>query len=390
MLRIHFRDADLVRTRVADAPDPLWEIAVSLHRLQTRRGRYVHAAWYRMARRMLREKGLERAVRETLVPLYPRARYFPDFLTPGQAPGEAVTSFRDGAELLLAAPPRRVRGEVGRLARTVGAPAWAPRLAETAERRDFVRLLRAYYEAVVAPWTDQMQARLEAERTARLRGLLHGGADGMLAGLAPAMHWRAPVLQVRYPAGVDRDLRLDGRGLTLVPSYFADDAPVSLADPELPPVLWYPVHHRQAPVPPEHGRPPEERLGALLGRARGAVLHAAAYGATTGELARATGVSASAASRHAGTLRDAGLITTVRDGSSVLHTLTPAGAAVLRASGASGASGAPGAPGAVPARRAGDGSRPAGPAPGPPRCGCGAGGQQTVKESALSFLELPT
>ncbi|WP_326798285.1 helix-turn-helix domain-containing protein [Streptomyces sp. NBC_01808] len=340
MLRIHFRDADLVRTRVADAPDPLWEIAVSLHRLQTRRGRYAHAAWYRMARRTLRERGLERAVRETLLPLYPRARYFPDFLTPGQVPGEAVTSFRDGAELLLAAPPGRVRGEVGRLARTVGAPAWAPKLAETGERREFVRLLRAYYEAVVEPWSDHMQARLEAERAARIRGLLDGGSEGMLAGLAPAMHWRAPVLEVRYPAGVDRDLRLDGRGLTLVPSYFAADAPVSLADPELPPVLWYPVHHRQAPVPPGPGHPPEQRLAALLGRARAAVLHATAHGATTGELARATGVSASAASRHAGALRDAGLITTVRDGGSVLHTLTPAGAAVLRASVAAATSGA--------------------------------------------------
>ncbi|WP_407560885.1 MarR family transcriptional regulator [Streptomyces sp. 184] len=351
MLRIHFSDADLVRTRVADVPDPLWEIAVSLHRLQTRKGRYAHAAWYRTARRVLREKGLERAVRETLIPTYPRARYFPDFLTPGQAPGQAPgqtsgrasgrasgrsagragMSFRDGAELLLAAPPSRVRAEVGRLARTVGAPSWAPRLAESAERGEFVRLLRAYYEAVVEPWSDHMQARLEAERTVRLRGLLDGGSDGMLAGLGPAMHWRAPVLEVRYPAGVDRDLRLDGRGLTLVPSYFAADAPVSLADPELPPVLWYPVHHRPAPVPPDPGLPPEQRLAALLGRARAAVLHAAAHGATTGELARATGVSASAASRHAGTLRDAGLITTVRDGNSVLHTLTPAGAGLLRA-----------------------------------------------------------
>ncbi|MEO3840367.1 MULTISPECIES: helix-turn-helix domain-containing protein [unclassified Streptomyces] len=341
MLRIHFRDADLARTRVAGAPDPLWEIAVSLHRLQTRKGRYAHAAWYRMARRMLHERGLERAVRDTLLPLYPRARYFPDFLTPGRAPGEAVTSFRDGAELLLAVPPGRVRGEVGRLARTVGAPAWARKLAETGERREFVRLLRAYYEAVVEPWSDHMQARLEAERAARVRELLHGGSEGMLAGLAPAMRWRAPVLEVRYPAGVDRDLRLDGRGLTLVPSYFAADAPVSLADPELPPVLWYPVHHRQAPVPPGPGHPPEQRLAALLGRARAAVLHATAHGATTGELARATGVSASAASRHAGTLRDAGLITTVRDGGSVLHTLTPAGAAVLRASGGAGAAAAP-------------------------------------------------
>ncbi|CAM5243118.1 hypothetical protein SMICM304S_07027 [Streptomyces microflavus] len=40
MLRIHFTDADLARTRIATAPDPVWEIAVSLHRLQSRKGRW--------------------------------------------------------------------------------------------------------------------------------------------------------------------------------------------------------------------------------------------------------------------------------------------------------------------------------------------------------------
>ncbi|MDX2745642.1 MULTISPECIES: helix-turn-helix domain-containing protein [Streptomyces] len=44
------------------------------------------------------------------------------------------------------------------------------------------------------------------------------------------------------------------------------------------------------------------------------------------------GVSASSASRHATVLRDAGLVTSSRHGASVLHTLTPVGASVLRAS----------------------------------------------------------
>ncbi|MFF9484627.1 MarR family transcriptional regulator [Streptomyces sp. NPDC014676] len=69
----------------------------------------------------------------------------------------------------------------------------------------------------------------------------------------------------------------------------------------------------------------------LLGRARAIALHTASTGATTGEIARAAGVSASAASRHATALRDAGLVTTIRNGPTVLHTLTPTGASVLRA-----------------------------------------------------------
>ncbi|MBR7678841.1 helix-turn-helix transcriptional regulator, partial [Streptomyces daliensis] len=51
----------------------------------------------------------------------------------------------------------------------------------------------------------------------------------------------------------------------------------------------------------------------------------------TGELARAIGVSASSASQHTTALRNTGLITSHRHGASVLHTLTPLGAALLRA-----------------------------------------------------------
>ncbi|MFF8845795.1 ArsR family transcriptional regulator [Streptomyces sp. NPDC015127] len=326
MLRIHFSESDLARTRLATVPDPLWETTASLHRLQTRKGRWAHADWHRTARHTLREKGLERALRSVVLPLFPRAAYFPDFLTPGN-----TADLDDGMESILAASPRRVLSEMSVLDRIVGAPSWAPRMAELPTRKEFVRLLRRYYEAVVAPYGERIHARVEAERTARCRGLLDGGVEGMLASLGPTMHWRRPVLEVTYPAK-DRDLHLNGRGLTLVPSYFAREAPVSLADPDLPPVLWYPLPHEPAAT---HS-PPGEPLTALLGRARATALRAAAAGATTGEIARAAGVSASSASRHATALRDAGLLTSVRDGTTVLHTLTPMGASLLRAGSGSG------------------------------------------------------
>ncbi|MFJ7907392.1 ArsR/SmtB family transcription factor [Kitasatospora sp. NPDC096204] len=46
---------------------------------------------------------------------------------------------------------------------------------------------------------------------------------------------------------------------------------------------------------------------------------------TTGELARRLGVSAATVSAHAGALRGAGLITTVRAGRAVLHRRTALG-----------------------------------------------------------------
>ncbi|MFJ9111673.1 helix-turn-helix domain-containing protein [Streptomyces sp. NPDC102283] len=327
MLRIHFSDVDLARTRLAPAPDPLFEIAASMHRLQSSRGRWAYAGWYRTARRDLREEGLERALRSVLLPMYPRASYFPDFLTPPTG----VDGLEAGLETLLATPPQRVEEEITLLDRLVGAPGWAGRLAEREVRQEFVRILRAYYDTTVVPHQERIQARIEAERAVRGRGLLHGGVEGMLAGLGPMLRWRAPVLEVAYPRQMeDRDLYLNGRGLTLVPSYFNWGEPVAFADPGLPPVLWYSLLH-EPPARPLRAEDPERSLANLLGRARASALRAAAGGATTGEIARAAGVSASAASRHATVLRDAGLITTARNGPAVLHTLTPTGASVLRA-----------------------------------------------------------
>ncbi|MFD0424293.1 ArsR family transcriptional regulator [Streptomyces parvus] len=327
MLRIHFNDADLARTRLAPAPDPLFEVAASMHRLQSGRGRWAYAGWYREARRDLREQGLERALRSVLLPLYPRAAYYPDFLTPSCG----VEGLEAGLEALLATPAERVAEEVGTLDRLIGAPGWAGRLGEQEVRREFVGVLRAYHGAVVVPHQDRIQARIEAERAVRGRGLLHGGVEGMLAGLGSMFRWCPPVLEVAYPRQTqDRDLYLNGRGLTLVPSYFNWGEPVAFADPGLPPVLWYSLLHEPA-ARPLREEDPERSLVNLLGRARAVALRVAAGGATTGEIARAAGVSASAASRHATVLRDAGLITTARHGAAVLHTLTPAGASVLRA-----------------------------------------------------------
>lgn len=340
MLRIHFTDVDLARTRLVRSPNPLWEITTSLHRFQTRKGRWAFAEWHRGARTRLEEQGLGRALREILLPMFPRASYFPDFLTPA----ESAEGFDAGLEAVLATPPRRVLAEVGRLDRVVGAPSWAPRLAERETREELVRAIRAYHEAAIAPYEEQMHARVEAERAIRCRALLDGGVEGMLTGLGPTMHWRRPVLHVDFPSS-DRDLYLNGRGLTLVPSFFCWHSPTTLADPRLPPVLVYPLYHETSPPRPglpdapgtpgaRHAVGPADSpapLTGLLGRARAGVLCAAAAGATNGEIARAVGISASSASRYAAALRAAGLITSNRDGTTVLHTLTPAGAAVLRA-----------------------------------------------------------
>ena len=158
---------------------------------------------------------------------------------------------------------------------------------------------------------------------------------GLFASLTPMLHWRCPVLAVAN--SVDLDLRPGGRGLTLLPSVFADRPWVG-TDPSAV-FVAYPV--RAAAARPlagrPHGvagpRPAGDPLVALLGRSRAAVLRAAGDGATTTDLARRAGISAPSASQHAAVLRDAGLLVTARWGKAARHTLTPLAGALLSSDG---------------------------------------------------------
>ncbi|MDX3643970.1 winged helix-turn-helix domain-containing protein [Streptomyces sp. MB09-02B] len=320
MLRFHFTPEDRTKVRVATEPHALWEIAVSLHRLQTREGRWAYASWFRDARAALRRAGLDRTVKSFLLPLFPRAGYFPDFLTPP----EGTQGLDAGLEAVLATPDDRVNAEVELLERTVGAPAWTRRLGERGMREQLVGALRAYHGAVIAPHEEHIQRRLHAERARHAHTLFHTGTEGLLAELGPTIRWRSPVLEIApYPD--HRDVPLAGRGLLLIPSHFCWHAPIALADPGLPPVLLYPLHHQ--PATTRHaGSPP---LNALLGPTRAAILRASATGSTTTEAARRAGVTPTTASHHTAVLRDAGLIASHRHANTVLHTLTPLGAALL-------------------------------------------------------------
>ncbi|MFD4760264.1 helix-turn-helix domain-containing protein [Streptomyces sp. NBC_00846] len=316
MLRIHMSGVDLSKVRMATRPDALWETILSFHRLRDRRGPAVFGKWRTETRPRLNSE-----VRLLSAVIPPRG-YFPDFLTPSQESGEPY-GIDAGIQALRDTPPGRIRAELALLAagRRESARTQDGRV-ESLDR--LVGALRSYHRAAIEPYWPHIQASVEADRALRGRALLDGGAEELLASLPPMIRWRAPVLEADYP--VDRELHLNGRGLLLQPSFFCRVTPVVQRDPRLPPVLVYPVTHSRAPVFAEPG----PWLGRLLGHTRSTVLRAIGSGCTTSELARRAGVSLASASQHACVLREAGLIHTLRHGSSVLHTLTPLGGSLLR------------------------------------------------------------
>ncbi|MEV1332292.1 winged helix-turn-helix domain-containing protein [Micromonospora costi] len=331
MLKIYFSGEDVLRTRVAPAADPVWELILSLHLLQGRSRDPMMTTWRRSVARGLRQENASDQFR-LLFALNPPRGYFPDFLTPYASLG----GFEAGLDAVRSTPTPLLHHDLTVLAGENALPPSASALArgEPDVLRQLTDSMEQYRTVAINPYWGRIQAAVEADRTRRARALLDGGVEGLLTSLRPAMRWDSGVLEVRdYPDS--RELHLDGRGLLLVPSFFCARTPVALLNPSLPPVLVYPVDRLGGLLPAfgEGGGPApgREALAALLGRTRAAVLEVSDDGCTTGEVARRLNISAAAASQHTAVLRNAGLLVSQRDRNTVLHTLTPLGRAMLDA-----------------------------------------------------------
>ncbi|MEV4800318.1 helix-turn-helix domain-containing protein [Nonomuraea sp. NPDC049421] len=249
--------------------------------------------------------------------------YFPDFLTPAAA----RHSLEAGLEEIRSTPRHRLRSELQRLARHVSLPSWVRPLAD-GEVSALTRLtdaLRAYHQAAIASHDDLIQPAVAADRAKHVARFLDNGVEGLLASMSPTMRWRSPILEVDYD--IDQDLHLGGQGLLLVPSFFCRRVPISLADPRLPPVLVYPINPTWELYAKED--PGRRALETLIGGTRAAVLRAVGTGVTTTQLSHRLDISLASASRHATVLREAGLLTTVRHGPTVVHSRTALGASLL-------------------------------------------------------------
>lgn len=325
MLRVHFTAEDLGRVRLAPRSDALWETALSLHQLA--RPHFYFSAWTRRARSAVARDGMGTEVR-LLSSLVPPTGYFPDFLTPAAA--GTVTDLETGIDAVLSTGRRRLRTDIAHLAGEVARPAAClddiARGRAPALRR-LGTALRRYHHAVLTPHDTESATRVAADRDHRARRVLKYGSEALLAHLGPALRWRPPVLEADYP--VERDLHLGGRGLTVIPSLFAIDMPVTLADTGLQPVLVYPVARDPLWLPGTAASRTATALADLLGSTRAAALCHLDTAHTTTSLAARLATSASTASRHAAALRRAGLVTTERTGSHVLHARTLLGTALV-------------------------------------------------------------
>lgn len=324
MLRILFTGEDLARLRFGSAPDPLWELVLSIHMLRGQPGDLLFTQWRKTTANALRSGGLGPGGR-LLNDLTPTLGYFPDFLNP-----TAVEGLDGGLEAIRSTPttvlardlrrvpiPSRSLDDVRLLMR--GDPATLWRLTDA---------MRAYHDVAVARYQPVLVAAVECDRRLRMHAMLNGGVRGLLASLRPLMYFSGD--ELRVPEHPDQVIHLNGRGLRLVPSYFCIRHPVTLFDHNLPPVLIYPAVRGPDSLL-MRSTAPDRSLNALIGTTRSAILAAVGLGCSTTDLARRLGISAANASQHATILRNAGLITSHRDGTRMVHRTTALGYALLHA-----------------------------------------------------------
>ncbi|MFI6943284.1 helix-turn-helix domain-containing protein [Streptomyces sp. NPDC050418] len=318
-LRIHFTPQDLLLTQLARQPDPMWDAVLGVQVLTTANGLLDARlrAWKAGARRRM-DSDIRAACR-LLTDLAPAtATYFPDFLTPLDA-SEGLDA---GLDALRSTPRSRVARELAVAAGRRQLPRWTGRLADAdgTAMAEVSRSFEVVHEQLIRPEWTRVTATVEMDRARRLGALEHG-FSALLSAMAP-FTWKDPVLSAPYP--MDWDIRLRGRGICFVPSYFCDRLPVAIVDPHLPPVVVYPLQD-----PPDDG-PGDAALDALLGANRARVLAALRTASTTGAVARLTGLRDSVVSNHLKVLRNAGLIDSERRGTHVVHTVTARGSILLR------------------------------------------------------------
>ena len=198
-------------------------------------------------------------------------------------------------------------------------------------KRELARLAdsaHALYKATMADDWPAMYRRLRADVAERQAVLGSAGLAETLLGIHPGWHDpTALTLTIPHvPEHPHTTIALGGRGLSLSPSLFRTDRYTPIVNAWQRSTLIYPVQ-------PDADRRPTsaDGLAMLLGHGRAAALRQICDGCTTAELAARMGVSAPTASVHASTLRVAGLITTVRDGRRVVHSVTALGAQLLAA-----------------------------------------------------------
>jgi DNA-binding transcriptional ArsR family regulator len=314
VIELDLSPADLSRIRFAFSP--VWETVTSLRTLAGSAANGLHGPWLRDVRPRLAALDLE-----VLTSLVPASGYIPDFLTP--APTRRSSSFESGLRDVAATPVAQVAAELEISYAADPSPALKALLASPAEGlRTIVADLARYWEVAVEPYWSRVRALLQADLAYRMEELASGGVDQLFRTLHPLVGLKHDTLLITK--AYCGQTALNGRGLLLVPCVFAwPDVLVVTAPPHQPTVTYSPrgIGRLWETTPATSESP----LADLLGRSRAAIVAQLDLPMTTTQLACQLNLTAPTLSVHLKTLHASGVVSSRRDGRTVLYRRTELG-----------------------------------------------------------------
>lgn len=306
----------LGRTRFAFSP--LSEVTLSLRLLGRPHVAHLHARWLHLTRDRL--SGVDLPL---LLAVAPPGKWIPPCLVP--ITDTARVTIEDQLADLSRLSPAELMAD---LAEPWGDRPRPPRLTELLEAGVrgpgiLAEALWEYWTAAIAPHWPRICAVLEADVAFRVGALAERGLFALLDDLHAEATVQGHDLLVDKPHHADATYR--ATRLILIPSVFG--YPSLVVEDGKPEVfsLTYPAHGLgrvwEGLEPSDHE--PDNRLAALFGRTRAAILERAAVPVTTTQMARELGQSPGSVSEHLTVLKANGLLSSRRTGRSVLYWQTP-------------------------------------------------------------------
>ena len=188
-----------------------------------------------------------------------------------------------------------------------------------------IHALDEYWRICIRPWWSPMRANLAGDITMRAVTSARIGLRPMLDDLTPALTFGDREIHAWNPSGPDFVADVRGRGLVFVPTHFTPHASYPF-NAEAPPYILYPALGRGRLALPA---PAPQRAVQLLGRTRATLLMNLREPMSSTTAAAQREISVSAANQQLRWLRDVGLVTSIRDGRSLLYFRTSAAEAIL-------------------------------------------------------------
>jgi DNA-binding HxlR family transcriptional regulator len=317
-------------TRVRFAISPTIELFGSHAALQDPSRGALHLPWVERARP--RTAALDLSL---LRALQGSETYNPDFIHP--LPTSPLTRFDEELATVLATPAEQIREEVRVAYHENTLPkVLRPFLAKPQTAvRGLAELMRVYWDSAIADDWERIRALLEHDVLYRARQIADGGTRALFADLDETVHWDDGVLSIEKDCGGVKkfhgeQLKLDDRGLLLIPSVFAWPRVLLVTAPPWQPTLIYPARGIGMLWDSPRDAAPDA-LARLLGRNRAALLLALDCPRSTTELAGLLGVTSGGVSQQLSVLTDAGLVNRRRVRRHVLYLRTPGGSALIDA-----------------------------------------------------------